>query len=189
VIVAATRAVTGPVATVNVAVVAPGGTVTVDGTLAAVALLPRTMTAPPAGAAALSVTVPCVDVPPLMLPTGNASETSDAAGGETVSVALRLVAPYSAVITTSVGTDTGDVVIVNATLVAPAGIVTDVGVVAADAMLLEMAMRAPPVGAAGAIEMVPWADDPPSTVDGAMVTDVTPAGWGVSVSVAVTVAP
>jgi hypothetical protein len=83
---------------------------------------------------------------------------------------------------------TADVVIVNATLVAPAGIVTDAGVVAADARLLEMAMMAPPVGAAGAIEIAPCADDPPSTVDGTIVTDVTPAGCGVNVSVAVTLA-
>jgi hypothetical protein len=93
------------------------------------------------------------------------------------------------VTTTSVETVTGDVVIVNATLVAPAGIVTDAGVVAADARLLDIAMMAPPVGAAGAIEIAPCADDPPSTVDGTIVTDVTPAACGISVRVAVTLAP
>src|SRR5262245_10684746 len=168
VIVTATVPVTGPVAIVNAAVVAPAGTVTEDGTLAWLALLPRTITAPPAGAGALSVTVPCVDVPPLMLVTGRVSDTSDADGGDTVNVALLVVAPYSAVITTSVGTDTEDVVMVNAALVAPAEIETDVGVVAADATLLDRTIRAPAVGAAGEIEIAPCADDPPTTLDGAI---------------------
>jgi hypothetical protein len=56
--------VTALVATANVAVVLPAGTVTLPGTVAtAVLLLDRVTTAPPAGAAALRVTVP-VDVPP-----------------------------------------------------------------------------------------------------------------------------
>jgi hypothetical protein len=91
--VAVAVAVTGPVAIVNVALVAPAGIVTEDGTLTAVALLPSAINAPPAGAAALSVTVPCVDVPPLMLVTGNVSDTSDAGGGAIVSVAVLLVDP------------------------------------------------------------------------------------------------
>ena len=58
-------AATGLVVTVNVAVVAPAATVTLPGTCAAaVLLLDKVTTAPPAGAAPLSLTVPVDDVPP-----------------------------------------------------------------------------------------------------------------------------
>ena len=189
VIVAATGAPTGPVAIVNVAVVAPAATVTVDGTLAAVALLPSTITAPPEGAGALNVTVPCVEVPPVIVATGTVSASNAAGAGDTLNVAVFVAAPYNAVMTTSVGVVTGDVVIVNAALVAPAATVTDAGVDAVDARLLEMAMTAPPGGAAGAIAIAPCAEEPPITVDGTIVIAVTPAGCGVNVSVAVTLAP
>ena len=54
------------VTTVNVAVVAPAATVTEAGTVAAlVLLLVNATTAPPAGAAALSVTVPVLFAPPV----------------------------------------------------------------------------------------------------------------------------
>ena len=56
--VAIVLAVTVVVATVNVAVVAPAATVTEVCTVAAGLLLASITTAPPAGAAALSVTVP-----------------------------------------------------------------------------------------------------------------------------------
>jgi hypothetical protein len=56
------------VLTVNVAVVAPAATVTLAGTLAAVVLLLESVTsAPPAGAGALSVTVPVEELPPVTL--------------------------------------------------------------------------------------------------------------------------
>src|SRR5438034_11490898 len=54
------------VATVNLAVVAPAATVTDVGTVAALRLLlVNATTAPPAGAAALSVTVPVLFAPPV----------------------------------------------------------------------------------------------------------------------------
>jgi len=57
---------TGLVLTVKVAVVAPTATVTLAGTVAApVLLLLSPTTAPPVGAAALSVTVPVEEVPPV----------------------------------------------------------------------------------------------------------------------------
>ena len=71
--------VTVLVATVNVAVVAPAATVTEAGTVAAlVLLLVNATTAPPAGAAALSVTVPVLFAfaPPVRLPGFSVIEAS-----------------------------------------------------------------------------------------------------------------
>ena len=57
---------TGLVVIVNVAVVAPAGTVTLAGTWAAeMLLLERVTTAPPVGAARVNVTVPVEEVPPI----------------------------------------------------------------------------------------------------------------------------
>ena len=53
---------------VNVALVAPAGTVTEDGTVATFGrLLPRLTAVPPVGAANESRTVPVADVPPVTL--------------------------------------------------------------------------------------------------------------------------
>src|SRR2546425_7803514 len=68
--VAEVDAVTDTVVTVNVALVAPAGTVTLPtgGTLAAAGLLlERVTTAPPAGAAPLRVTVATEELPPTTL--------------------------------------------------------------------------------------------------------------------------
>src|SRR5258708_3720043 len=62
------EAATALVLTVNVALVAPAATVTLDGTLAAVVLLLESVTtAPPEGAAPLNVTVPVEEFPPVTL--------------------------------------------------------------------------------------------------------------------------
>src|SRR4029077_1657336 len=62
------EAATPLVLTVNVALVAPAATVTLDGTLAAVVLLvERVTSAPPDGAAPLNVTVPVEEFPPVTL--------------------------------------------------------------------------------------------------------------------------
>jgi hypothetical protein len=56
------------VVTVKVALVAPAATVTLAGTVAAAVLLPESVTtAPPEGAAPVSVTVPCEELPPVTL--------------------------------------------------------------------------------------------------------------------------
>jgi hypothetical protein len=60
-------AVTALVVTVNVALVAPAATATLVGTAAAEALLERLTTAPPLGAAAVRVTEPVEEAPPLTL--------------------------------------------------------------------------------------------------------------------------
>ena len=85
------------VLTVNVALVAPAATVTLEGTVAAAVLLLESATcAPPAGAAPLNVTVPVEDcVPPISLVGLSVSEESVGAGGAagvTTSEAV-LVAP------------------------------------------------------------------------------------------------
>src|SRR5258708_31589013 len=76
--------------TVKVALVAPAGTVTLEGTLAARLLLESWTCAPPVGAGPLSVTVPVEDcVPPTTLVGFSCSEEtvgSGGGGGETVSV-------------------------------------------------------------------------------------------------------
>ena len=64
---AGVEAVTVVVLIINVALLYPSMTVTLDGTVAADALLERLTTAPPAGAAPLRVTVPVEDDPPFTL--------------------------------------------------------------------------------------------------------------------------
>src|SRR5438876_5434073 len=74
---------TALVLTVNVALVAPAAIVTLDGVLATfVLLLESVTTAPPDGAAPLSVTVPVEDcVPPTTLVGISGREESVGAGG------------------------------------------------------------------------------------------------------------
>ena|SRR6184192_848561 len=95
--VTAVDAATALVLIVNVALVAPAATVTLEGTVAAAVLLLESATcAPPAGAAPLNVTVPVEDcVPPITLVGLSVSEESVGAGGAagvTTSEAV-LVAP------------------------------------------------------------------------------------------------
>jgi hypothetical protein len=85
--------VTALVLTVNVALLAPAVTVTVEGTLAAPLLLRSCICAPPAGAGPLSVTVPVEGDPPVTLVGFSVSEERvGRARGSTVSEAV-LVAP------------------------------------------------------------------------------------------------
>ena len=76
---------------VNVALVAPAGTVTLAGTVAALELSESDTAAPPAGAAALNDTVPIDELPPTT--ELGLTETDDSVGpvvpdGLSVSVAL-----------------------------------------------------------------------------------------------------
>jgi hypothetical protein len=92
VIVTEVDAVTALVAIAKVALVAPCATETLAGTVAAAALLlDSDTTKPPDGAAEASVTVPWEAVPPVTLAglTATVESAAGAAGGETVSVALR----------------------------------------------------------------------------------------------------
>jgi hypothetical protein len=80
------------VLTGNVAVLAPAGTVTVEGTSAAELSLERRTCTPPAGAAALRVTVPVEDcVPPETLDGLSIKEVRvGSGGGKTVRGAVRV---------------------------------------------------------------------------------------------------
>src|SRR3954469_17564431 len=77
---------TGFVVMAKLAVVAPAATVTDAGTAPAALLLARVTTAPPAGAAEVSVTVPVLPVPPITA-VGFSVKAFSAAGAFTVSVA------------------------------------------------------------------------------------------------------
>jgi hypothetical protein len=114
----------GNVVIVNVALVAPAGTVTLDGTVATFGrLLPRLTRVPPAGAAADSLTVPVAEVPPVTLVglTVKEDRLGEAApDGFTVSVALCVAPPLLVEIVTGVEVATAVVVIWKLTLVMPA---------------------------------------------------------------------
>ena len=80
---------TGLVVIVNVAVVAPAATVTLAGTCAAaVLLLDRVTTAPPAGAGPFSVTVPMQEFPPTIEVGLRLTEFKTGAGAVTVKLAF-----------------------------------------------------------------------------------------------------
>jgi hypothetical protein len=81
--------------TVNVALVAPAGTVTAEGMLAAPLSLASATCAPPAGAGPLSVTVPVEDcTPPITLDGFSVSDDTVGSGaGVTMSVADLLTPP------------------------------------------------------------------------------------------------
>ena len=84
------------VLTVNVALVAPATTVTLEGTRAAPLLLESATVAPPAGAAPLSVTVPVEEFPPVTLVGFSPSEARVGGGGAagvTASEAVRVAPP------------------------------------------------------------------------------------------------
>jgi hypothetical protein len=189
---------TALVLTVNVALVAPAATVTLDGTLAAaVLLLDSATTAPPDGAAPLSVTVPVEDcTPPTTLVGFTESEESVGAGGGvgvTVSDADLVTLLKVAEMVTAVDAATALVLTVNVALVAPAATVTLDGTLAAAVLLLESATTAPPDGAAPLSVTVPVEDcTPPTTLVGFTVNEESVGaggGAGVTVSDADLVAP
>jgi hypothetical protein len=64
--------------TVNVAALLPAAIVTEAGTVAEALLLASVTTAPPVGAAAVKVTVPVTDVPPVTLAGLTVTELKDA---------------------------------------------------------------------------------------------------------------
>ena len=106
--------------TVNVALLAPAGTVTLEGTVATPLLLESSTCAPPVGAAPLSVTVAVEGDPAFTLVGFTANEESVAElGGVTVSGAVLVPPPYDAVMVTGVEAVTVLVLTVKVALVAP----------------------------------------------------------------------
>src|SRR5437868_9575295 len=104
------------VATVNLAVVAPAATVTDAGTVAALRLLlVNATTAPPAGAAALSVTVPVLFAPPVSVAGFSVIEAS---------AGLTIDAPEAEGVRTGVGLAFG----VGVAVAVGLGVAVDVGV-------------------------------------------------------------
>jgi len=181
--VAVVKAATAPVATVNVALVAPAGTVTLPATDAAPALLESETTAPPAGAGPFRVAVPVEGDPPVTLVGLKAS--AESTGGMTVNEAV-CVDPKDPEMVAVVEAATAMVATVNVALVAPAGTVTLPGTDAA-AALLESETAAPPAGAGAFKVAVPVEGDPPVTLAG--LTASAESAGGITVSDAVCDAP
>ena len=125
----------------------PPATVAAVGGLAAGELLERLTTAPPGGAAPVSITITEVDAPPVM---GLNTLTDLSAGGCTVKLTDAEVAPSVAVSATGVGALTAPTWKRNWPNAKPAGTVNVAGTGAAVGLLLERDTTAPP-GGAGAI--------------------------------------
>lgn len=163
------EAATPRVVIVNVALVAPLGTVTVARTVATdVLLLAKLTTAPLEGAFPLKVTVPVELLPPTT--EVGVIVKVDRIAALTVRVAL-LLTPYVPVMVTEVLVATPLVVTAKVAVVAPAATVTPAGTVAAAVLLLAKATRAPPAGARPVSVTVPVELDPPVRVLGLNVTD------------------
>jgi len=167
--------ITTDVLTVNVALVAPAGTVTLAGTLATEGLLlERETTTPPLGAGPLNVTVAVEELPPVTLDGLRLSEDRvGRGGGVTVSEADRVVPLYDPEMVTEVDEPTALVLTVKLALVAPAAPVTLAGTVATPVLLLDRLTTAPPLGAAALSVTVPVDELPPVTLDGLSVSEVT----------------
>ena len=192
-IVTGVDALTAVVAIVNVALVAPAGTVTLAGNVATLVLLLVIDTvAPPLGAALFNVAVPVEPLPPTTLVglTAIAEMVTVGGGGGdagvTVSDADAVAPPKLPVIVTGVEAPTAFVAIVKLALVAPAGTVTLAGTVAAPVLLLESDTAAPPLGAALFNVAVPVELLPPTTRAGLTVIAemVTVGGRGLTPSAA-----
>ena len=89
-IVTGVEAATALVVAVNVVLLAPAGTVTLPGTVAAGLLLDSVTGAPPAGAGPFSVTVPVELLPPVTVVGFTPSEERRTGFGFTVRVAVRV---------------------------------------------------------------------------------------------------
>jgi hypothetical protein len=146
--------------TVKVVVVEPAGTVTLAGTVTG--SFPVNVTnAPPAGAAAVRVTVAVTVLPPTTVEALRASDRP--AGGAAVTVSCGETAfPFSDAVIVMLPDATA--VIVKVPVVAPAATVTDAGTVATAALLLDSETMEPPAGAAAPTVTVPWTVAPATTL-------------------------
>src|SRR2546427_2696003 len=184
------EAVTAFEVTLKVALVAPAGTVTLTGTVAAAVLLLESVTEAPAdGAADVSVTVAVDEAPPVTLVGLRLSAETDGpvAKGFTVSVADFVTPAPEAVIVTVVGTVGFDVVMKKPPPPANCGTVTNGGTLATDGVLLESMIWTSPFAGEARVT-VPEEPFVPSVVVGEIVID--PGGTcGVNVICAWTAPP
>lgn len=162
-IVAEVLLVTVEVLTVNVAEVAPDGTVTLAGTFAYPLLEARVTTAPPVPAAPFNVTVPVAVFPPTT--EVGATVRLESAGADIVRDAV-LLKPANVPVMVAVTVDVTDVVeIENVAEVAPAATVTDAGTVALEELDVSVTIE-PPGPAAPLRVTVPVEPAPPRTEAG-----------------------
>src|SRR5262245_40758032 len=180
--------VTDFVVTLKVALVWPAATVTLTGTVAAAVFeLASDTVAPPAGAAAVRVTVPVDGVPPVTLAglTAMAESATAATGGFTFRTTER-VAPRAAVIVTGVEAVTEAVVTVKVVLDEPTGTVTLCGTVAVAGSLLDSVTTAQQTETTPVSVTVPIELAPPVRLVGLRVSDesVGPGGAGFTLMVA-----
>ena len=176
---------TACVVIVIAAFVAPAGTVTLPGRLATVVLLLESViTATPAGASPLRVTVAVDMLPPVSAAGLRATEIRVA--GSTESVADLVTAPYFASIVACAVVLTAFVPITAVAVVAPLGTVTLPGVKATATLLLDRTTTAPPLGAGPLNASVALETLPPITRAGFSVSEASVAGCTVIVAVFVT---
>jgi hypothetical protein len=140
---------TARVATLNVALVAPAGTVTLGGTVTG-SFADNVTDAPPDGAGLPSCTVPVTELPPTtddalseMTSVFTAAPTVNVADCEPFSVAVIVALPALTAVTAKVA------------VVAPAATATEAGTVATPVLLLESWTVEPPLGAAADSVTVP----------------------------------
>src|SRR5215471_4553189 len=157
----------------KVALVAPAGTVTEAGTAAmAVLALVSDTTAPPAGAAVRSVTVPVLGAPPTS--TDGFKVIVDRAGF-TTREAVTDAPLYIAVIVTIVPALTVAVDIAKVVVVVPSATVSEAGTLATAVLLLVSVTTVPPAGAAVDSVTVPVLVAPPTRLAGLSVTEPSDA--------------
>jgi hypothetical protein len=155
--------VTALVVTVNVAVVAPAGTFTLDGTVVATLLVASTIDKPAAGAALPRVTVPVELTPPVTLVGFTLTPASE--GGFTLRAAV-FTAPFRlAEMVTDTALGTAVVLMLKLAEFTPAGTVID-DATAAAALPLDKAMTRPPAGAGPLRVREPVETCPPVTLFG-----------------------
>src|SRR5436190_97197 len=139
-------------------------------------LLASITTAPPAGAAALSVTLPVLPAVPVTA-AGLTLTPTNAAGpaGFSVSVTILDAPTHVAVMLACVTAVIAFVLTVNVALVAPAATVTDGSTVATLGLLLVNVTTAPPAGAAALSVTLPVLFAPPVSVAGFSVIEASAA--------------
>lgn len=151
---------TADVVTVNVAVVVPEATVTVEGRPALIVLDVSEIAIPPVGAALPSVTVPDADVPPSTVVGATVNELTT---GEAIFSVAESEIPCNVALMVAVVDDaTGEVVTLNVAVVAPAATFTLGGTTAF--VLVDVRVTTdPPTGAGPLRVTVPVEGAPPDT--------------------------